>query len=144
MQCAEPLIALQISGALGRFWHYNSHVSEGRRWLEAGLALDDTNDDVLLPWRARALNGAGALAWLQSDYAAALPLLEASLQLWQARGDQHQIATVLNLIGLVWRERGDVWACARRLRALPGHSPPPQRLSRHRDRADQPGRDGDV
>jgi diguanylate cyclase (GGDEF)-like protein len=103
----EQLLALQISGALGRFWHYNSHVIEGRRWLSAALALGDEVSPAILPWRARVLNDAGALAWMQSVYLEAIPLLEASLVLWQKIGNKQQIATVLNVIGLVRRELGD-------------------------------------
>src|SRR5262249_45344400 len=66
---ASAEFALRLAGALWRFWWVRGHLSEGRRWLEAALALADqalgdaaaTRDAPgapLLELRATALNGA--------------------------------------------------------------------------------------
>ena len=115
--------SLRLAGALWRFWHIRGHLSEGRRWLEAALALagregpvppigtvpplPDTGHRVA---KAQALNGAGALATSQGDYAMARALHERSLALRRELGDTRGIAASLNNLGLVAREQGDYGA----------------------------------
>ena len=94
--------ALRLSGAMWRFWHNGGYLSEGRRALQQALALDGTDTA-----RARALNGAGVLAWAQGDYADAVPLLEQSLALQQLKDDPGGVSDVKNLLGLVARAQGN-------------------------------------
>src|SRR4029077_1472248 len=61
--------ALQLAASLWRFWQVRGHVVEGRGWLERLLSA--SNDAAPTLARARALVGAGALAWRQQDRAAA-------------------------------------------------------------------------
>ncbi|CAA9527692.1 MAG: hypothetical protein AVDCRST_MAG73-646 [uncultured Thermomicrobiales bacterium] len=51
--------ALRLGGALRDFWYLRGHNAEGRRWLEAGLAI---GADAPAAVRARALLGVGWLA----------------------------------------------------------------------------------
>src|SRR5262249_2373794 len=57
--------ALRLAGRLAWFWWARGHLSEGRRWLEAALTRAGAPERT--PSRARALRGAGLLAWAQGD-----------------------------------------------------------------------------
>jgi predicted ATPase/class 3 adenylate cyclase len=54
----EPALALQLAGALYRYWYKKGHVAEGRRRLEGLLRTDDRPTAA----RARALHGAAVMA----------------------------------------------------------------------------------
>jgi predicted ATPase/class 3 adenylate cyclase/tetratricopeptide (TPR) repeat protein len=101
---------LRLVGALWRFWEMRGHLHEGRHRLEQVLARGAERTTA----RAKALEGAGALAWGQSDYSAAQSLLEESLAIRRELGDQAGIAGALNWLGLVRRSRHD-YEAARRL-----------------------------
>jgi predicted ATPase/transcriptional regulator with XRE-family HTH domain len=88
---------LQFAGAIWRFWDMRGYVSEGRRWLDE--ALDGTTADSTV--RVTALIAAGALAQIQSDYAAAAHWYTEALALSRDRGDRHGIARCLNNLGLL-------------------------------------------
>jgi len=101
---ASPL--LRLVAALWRYWLLQGDFSEGRRWLDQALALVDGSEDPRL--RARALHGAGVLAWSQADAPAARAQLEQSLALWQSIGDPTGQGEALTELGMAtWRE-GDV------------------------------------
>lgn len=57
--------AVRLSGSIWQFWRRQGYFSEGRRWLRAGLSLDDSGSH---PLRAKALWGAGWLAFVQGDF----------------------------------------------------------------------------
>jgi predicted ATPase/DNA-binding SARP family transcriptional activator len=96
--------ALRLGGDLMRYWRIRGQVTEGRRWLTEILA----NAGGALPaTRARALNAAGAMALMQSDYTAARPLLEEALTLRREHGTPAEIAGVLNNLAGVAAEQGD-------------------------------------
>lgn len=99
--------ALRISGGLSRYFYLRGRYGEGRGHLEAALALDDGTRAALSAARARALTGAGYLAFLQCEYAAAADLLERALHLYRAAGDRAGAALVLRGLGGVARERAD-------------------------------------
>src|SRR5262249_47702229 len=52
---------LRLAGALYRFWHVRGHLSEGREHL--GRILRQKEAQARTTARAKALNGAGALAY---------------------------------------------------------------------------------
>jgi len=58
--------------------------------------------------RARALNGAGNLAWSQGDYAKATAWYEESIVFWRQVGDGVGIARALSNLGMVLYEQGDL------------------------------------
>jgi len=97
-------MALQLAGALWRFWWIRGHLAEGRRWLEGLLGRGGGSAAV----RARALNGGGNLAWGQGDYARATAWYEESLVFWRQVGDAAGIARALNNLGMVLHEQGDL------------------------------------
>jgi predicted ATPase/class 3 adenylate cyclase len=80
---------LRLAGGLWGFWHFGSFVREGRDWLEDVLARAG---NAATPARAKALLAVGALAWLQSDYPAAVAHLTASERLFRELGSQHGVA----------------------------------------------------
>jgi predicted ATPase/DNA-binding CsgD family transcriptional regulator len=81
---AEP--ALELAGSLWQFWWWRSHVTEGRRLLEAALALPGS--DATTKSRAMALTGAGAMAETLGDYEEAEIHYEAALACWNELEDE--------------------------------------------------------
>lgn len=100
----ENLIGLQLSAALWRFWWMHSHLSEGRRWLMHFIEAP-TNEGAEL-YRAKALHGAGVLAYHQADYAEAHGLLDRSLAICRAAADLRGAAFALNSLGVVASYQG--------------------------------------
>jgi non-specific serine/threonine protein kinase len=96
---------LRLGGALWRFWHEGGHLREGREALAAVLALPADSGCSLA--RAKALNGAGALAHDQGDLAHATPLHEESLAIARECGDQETIAYSLLSMGNVAMDGGE-------------------------------------
>ena len=79
-------------------------LRDGKRaWLED--ALSKGGDPT--PLRARALTGAGVLAFLQCDYGRAEDHLEQSLALYEELDDRRGVAEVTDVLGGVAREQGD-------------------------------------
>jgi non-specific serine/threonine protein kinase len=101
---------LQLSGALGWFWHVRGHFREGRARLERAVAgrSDRTRD------MARALTGWGRLIAYQKDSVRARTALEAGLSIWREIDDRVEIASSLEALG--WTEfwAGDDDASLRR------------------------------
>src|SRR5262249_14256522 len=87
------------------FWRRSGLYQEGRRWLARILELDAL---VPLHLRAAALNGAGALALMQTDYAAAHTHLEAARQLYVMLGAPAGEAFATSNLGWLARNRGQV------------------------------------
>ncbi|HET9223226.1 MAG TPA: tetratricopeptide repeat protein, partial [Roseiflexaceae bacterium] len=118
--------AMRIAGAIWRFWYTRGYLSEGRRWLESVLALVDTLPDaddasvvpalpfgLALPpasrievW-AKALTGAGVLAWAQGEYARAHNYYEDALSLFREQGNELGWALTLDKLGTVALHQGD-------------------------------------
>jgi predicted ATPase len=94
-----PDASLRLAAALWRFWQVRGHVVEGRAWLERLLERQDALD-VTLP-RARALVGAGALAWRQQDRAAAEHWLLEAVEVERAVEDRAGLATALKYLGVI-------------------------------------------
>jgi tetratricopeptide (TPR) repeat protein len=110
-EAQEAASDLRLVGTLYRFWYIRGHISEGREHL--GRALKQTAAEARTLERAKALNGAGALAYNQADYAAARALNEESLGIRRELGDRGGIASVLNSLGNVAYDQGDyAAACA--------------------------------
>ncbi len=99
----DPEVGLRLAGALWRFCYTRGHYGEGREWLEGTLARAH---DSAAGLRAKALTGAGVLAFLQCDYVRATVLLEESLALYRELEDELGIASALQSLGSIARERG--------------------------------------
>ncbi|MGA7731976.1 MAG: tetratricopeptide repeat protein [Chloroflexia bacterium] len=101
----EGHLALQLSGALARFWSALGYLSEGRTWLEMALAEPGSRKS---PHRAKALVGAGILASRQGDYKQARAFYEEALAIYRAKEDKMGRALVLSRLGAVANEQGDL------------------------------------
>lgn len=96
---------LQMSGMLWRFWYVRGYFTEGRRWLAQFLSMPGA--ETRNAARARALNGAGNLAYNQADYTTGHALHEESMSISKELGDRLSYAASLNNIGIILRRRGE-------------------------------------
>jgi predicted ATPase/DNA-binding SARP family transcriptional activator len=94
----------RLAGALTWFWYLRGHYREGRELLHRALA---TNGPVSPAARAKALEGAGMLAFLMCEYDDASSLLIDSLTLYRELDDAGGVASALQVLGSVARERAD-------------------------------------
>lgn len=101
----ETESGLQLVATLWWYWYTRGYFSEGRTWLAQALA----RDEMAVPGeaRAKALSGAGVLAWNQGDYEAARSFYEESLAIKRASGDQLAISAQLNNLGNLAMDQGD-------------------------------------
>jgi non-specific serine/threonine protein kinase len=102
----ENVQGLRLAGALWRFWNRRGYLAEGRGWLDLAATLDYTTA-VPAEIRAKALNGAGNLAYEQGDYRRAAVLHGEALALRRVLGDRVGIATSLNNLANVAAVLGD-------------------------------------
>ncbi|HLA23823.1 MAG TPA: hypothetical protein VJ206_00365, partial [bacterium] len=107
--------ALRLAGAVSRFWYLKSHMAEGRRRLEGVLRVDERPTAA----RAKALNGATAMAFNVGDLSAARLRAEEALALHRTLGEAWGTANSVLLLGNVAAEERD-FAGARQLFSLPG------------------------
>jgi len=106
LECGEK--GLRLGAALQSFWWTRGHLTEGRERLSALLAHPGGQGSTVA--RADALQGAGALAYMQGDYAAARSLVEGNLAIQRELGNQHGIANALSGLGRVAGMLGDYTA----------------------------------
>lgn len=101
----DPVIALRLAGALGRFWEIRGHLLEGCDWLEASLsAAVDAPPEV----EARALGAYGRLLYLRGERDAAASRIQAALRRWRDAEDAHGVSSALNHLGALAMEAGDL------------------------------------
>ena len=94
----DAALGLRLAGVLWRFWLTRGYPSEGRAWLEEALAKNEQDPN---PMRARAVEGAGSLAYAQGDYPRAVALHEDALALNRVLEDPCGVAAALNNLGNV-------------------------------------------
>ena len=97
---------LRLCGVLQRFWWTRGHFAEGREWCARVLAKAGGEEPT--PERAKVLNVAGGLAYLQGDYPAARARHQESLAIRRQLDDQSGIATSLGNLGVVTLAQGDL------------------------------------
>jgi predicted ATPase/transcriptional regulator with XRE-family HTH domain len=100
----EVDLGLRMLAALWTFWHIRFRQADGLRFTARVMALPGPHDRRV---RAKALFGAGWLAVDQCDHALAHTFFTDSLNLYQALGDQHGVATALHGVGTVAQAGGD-------------------------------------
>jgi predicted ATPase/DNA-binding CsgD family transcriptional regulator len=88
----------RLAGALWRFWLNRGHITEGRQWLDTILS---TNADVSIEIKIKVLNGAGALAWSQGDYAISRKFHTECLNLRKLLEDVPGVAASLHNLGVI-------------------------------------------
>ncbi|HLJ68104.1 MAG TPA: LuxR C-terminal-related transcriptional regulator [Chloroflexota bacterium] len=136
--------ALRLAVALAHFWEIRGYLTEGRRWLEAGLARASAAPPAL---RARAVTWLGAILVLSVDRtgtngvdqaANARETLNAGMDLARAVGDPVSTARALTFVGVLslmtgewdggkrvlheaqtcWKEAGHDWGIVQALLPL--------------------------
>jgi predicted ATPase/DNA-binding XRE family transcriptional regulator len=108
----EADIGARLALLLWRFWSEHYHVSEGRRWLAAVVALGEPEGgtaEPTLPARRWAFLHlvTGILASGQGDYDRAVALCEESLALYRNMGHRKGTSGPLRELGVVAYHRGD-------------------------------------
>jgi predicted ATPase/class 3 adenylate cyclase len=104
----ETQLALQLAGALYRFWYLRGHFAEGRPRLERLLDVDANRTAA----RARALNGAAVMAGSTGDRLTDRLRSEEALALHREFGDAWGIAYSVYSLGMAATEEAD-WTSAR-------------------------------
>ncbi|HET7027047.1 MAG TPA: tetratricopeptide repeat protein, partial [Candidatus Limnocylindrales bacterium] len=84
---------LATAGRLWRFWHQRAHLGEGLAMLRELLACP--GGAAMSFGRAKAVNGAGGLAYWQNDFPAAQAYYEEHLAIVRALGDRAGVAEAL-------------------------------------------------
>jgi predicted ATPase/class 3 adenylate cyclase/DNA-binding CsgD family transcriptional regulator len=97
-------VALRLAAAMRWFWYHRGHFGEGRAWLQRALA--GPGAPARTAARARALHGAGLLAFYAGEPAAARPAFEESVGIWREVGDRRGLAHSLVHLGVA-SFRGD-------------------------------------
>ncbi len=95
---------LRLAVALAPFWSGRGHLSEGRRWLATMLALPGV-EATPPKLRAAALARSGEMAQWQAELDEAIHLLDASIALACAIGDDQGVADATTWIGVVRRRQ---------------------------------------
>jgi len=90
-------LCLRLAAAMRFYWEWQGHLTEGRHWLRAALAvpLQDDAAATTLAARAKALSEAARLVCLQNDQASAVKLAEESIALWRQLNDPGGLAAAL-------------------------------------------------
>jgi tetratricopeptide (TPR) repeat protein len=96
----------RAAGALWGFWQQRGHLAEGRRWLEEIQALPSGQAPTAA--RAKALTGAGGIAWWQEDIAAARGFYQEALAIERELGNPAGIAEGLYNLAFVAGAGGDI------------------------------------
>ncbi|HYK00146.1 MAG TPA: protein kinase [Thermoanaerobaculia bacterium] len=103
-QAHDAELALRLGAALWWSWYLGGHYAVGRLALDTILNVPGGEH---VPVRAKAMTGAGAMAFLQCDYARAIELLDASISLARTHEDPMSLARSLQFRGSIARERGE-------------------------------------
>ena len=90
---------LRLAGALLRYWEVRSHLQEGREHYSALLARPESAARNRA--RAKALAGAGRLAWCQDDIDDARVLHGEAISIFREIGDENAAAFQEALLGFV-------------------------------------------
>jgi predicted ATPase/DNA-binding CsgD family transcriptional regulator len=97
--------ALALAASSSVFWLSRGHLTEGRRWLEQALAL---NDGPPTADSAQASIAAGLLAYDQAEYAVAASHLQRGLDQCRELGDNPGVARALAALALARTRAGDL------------------------------------
>lgn len=106
------LAGVRLAWALWRYWLVRGYITEGLDHLESVLSAGapveaERAEPGAVTTRAKALLGAGHLAYARGAYSRAYILLEEGLKLARITGHIPTISNTLGNLGLVAREQGD-------------------------------------
>lgn len=107
--------ATRLSAKIPMFWIQRGLLTEGQRWLQASMAVDNCERDPTL--RCRQLMGLGVLSRFQGDPKRAESLFREALSLGVATNDHLQVAWSKRHLGELEYSRGDFEESARHLEA---------------------------
>ncbi len=94
----QSVVGLRLSVALERFWIASARITEGRKLLEDHLAALGTESSAPA-LRARALRVIGRFTFFAWDHRLSIQLLEESLTLYRALGDDGGTIETLGWLG---------------------------------------------
>jgi predicted ATPase/DNA-binding XRE family transcriptional regulator len=104
----------RLALALWWFWIERGYLSDGRRWMDTLLALDEAGDATGEPQRklpartkARLIHVAGVLSMVQGDHDRAEALHEGAMNMYQEMSHKKGECASLRELGFVAFERGD-------------------------------------
>src|SRR6266568_1029388 len=100
----EAVLTLRLSIALEWFWLDQSHLSEGRHWLEQARS---TREGGVTFTRANVLNGLGLLLLNLGDYEQTAKRCEESVALYRELGDTVGMAWPLHHLAIVKLDQGE-------------------------------------
>ncbi|MGZ5131177.1 MAG: hypothetical protein ACXWJ1_07780 [Caldimonas sp.] len=106
----DPFIAVKFAVAMQGFWILRGYSTEGRKLVQAALALPGVQASPIA--QAWALYVGAALAESQSDHAEARKMLETCLELRRAQGSEVDIAATLSTLSMARLQAGDAVAAA--------------------------------
>ena len=107
IESGDAETALRLAGSLAwLFWYLGGYWQEGQSWLERALALPAATG--VLRARAKALLGAGSLAYLSSDLALARSALAASLSVAEEADDRWTMGRVFHEQAWLSAAEGDI------------------------------------
>jgi predicted ATPase/DNA-binding XRE family transcriptional regulator len=95
--------ALRLAGALWQFWRRQAYLSEGRKWLGEALSMPASTVGSL---RAKAMWGAGWLAFVQGDYEEGEALSAELIEVARKHGDVIDERNGLTVLGMILMSRG--------------------------------------
>jgi predicted ATPase/DNA-binding CsgD family transcriptional regulator len=96
LKSGECELGLRIVGALRDFWNYDGYVVEGLAWIERTM---ESAKDASPARRAKALNAAGWLSFVQGEYEVGKLYNNRALALYQELGDEVNSAWALLFLG---------------------------------------------
>ena len=100
----NDMLFVRLAAALGHFWAIRTEVKEGRKWLEAALAVD-----VDAPYaKQEALRYAFWIAVFGGDLERAEAFAQARLQQARLAGDDRQVAAAVGALARVAQLHGDL------------------------------------
>jgi predicted ATPase/class 3 adenylate cyclase len=102
----EGEVGMRLIRSLWRFWHFHGDLTAGRRWADQVLALPSATGRTAV--RARALIGAGSLAYWQKDGPAVVAAYEGALSIFRELGDPTGIAEGTYNLAFVPLISGDI------------------------------------
>lgn len=105
-EVADADVIIRMAGSLWRFWHLHGHANEGWGWLEwaaTGAERAGVDDGNV----ARALRGAGSLAWLRGHHRQALAWLADSVALYEGVDDKDGVSGASCELAIVCIEVGE-------------------------------------
>ena len=99
----DAALELQLASALGEFWEYRSHLTEGLDRLREAL---DRDPGATAEIRGPALNRGTMIAIKQGHFDTARQMAEEMSRLYAGRGDERGMGRSVHLLGIIAMEEG--------------------------------------